>query len=158
MINLHHSLHFFRTGQPHSRQTACSVLCAVRLCSVGLRCIYPPRCREEPLSAPGLPLNPILGNSATLGGRKGPRSNNLGPLLHIPRRARTINSAGLPSNGRRGESSDYRQLLFASPPSSRTDRRILSKQIASCCKTGQRGVSLEAAPCRVPSGTPGPCG
>jgi hypothetical protein len=34
----------------------------------------------------------------------------------------TINSAGLPSNGRRGESSDYRQLLFASPPSSRTDR------------------------------------
>src|ERR671921_2394644 len=104
------------------------------------------------------PANTVLGNSEALGGRKGPRSNSLGPLLYIPWRARTINSAGLPCIGRRGESSDYRQFLFASPPSSRTDRRILTKQIATCCKTGQRGVSLEAAPSRVPSGTPGPCG
>src|SRR5919112_879372 len=119
---------------------------------------YPPNFRQGFFSATGLPLNSILGNSEALGGRKGPRSNSLGPLLYLPRRARTINSAGLPSNGRRGESSDHRQLLFASPPSSRTDRRILSKQIASCCKTEQRGVSLEAASCRVPSGTPCPCG
>src|SRR5215210_4077567 len=104
------------------------------------------------------PANLILGNSEALGRRKGPRSNSLGPLLYLPRRARTINSAGLPSNGRRGESSDYGQLPFASPPSSRTDRRILTKQIASCCKTGQRGVSLEAAPSPVPSGTLCPCG
>src|SRR5215218_6899194 len=95
-------------------------------------------------------------NSEALGRRKGPRSNNLGPLLYIPRRARTINSAGLPSNGRRGESSDHRQLLCASPPSSRTDRGILPQQSANCCNTGQRGVSLEAATSRVPSGTPPP--
>jgi hypothetical protein len=45
----------------------------------------------------------------------------------FPRRARTINSAGLSCNGRRGESSDHRQFLFASPPSSRTDRGILTQ-------------------------------
>src|ERR671912_2545869 len=74
-----------------------------------------------------LPRRVLLGNSEALGHRKGPRSNNLGPLLYIPRRARTINSAGLLCNARRGESSDYRQLLFASPPSSRTDRGILTQ-------------------------------
>src|SRR5919107_769356 len=60
----------------------------------------------------------------------------------FPRRARTINSAGLPCNWRRGESNDPGLLPFASPPSSRTDREILTQQSASCCKTGRRGVSL----------------
>src|SRR5215211_7069667 len=83
-------------------------------------------------------------NSEALGHRKGPKSNNLGPLLYIPRRARTINSAGLPCNGRRGESSDHRQLLCASPPSSRTDRGILTQQSDKRCRTERRGVSLEA--------------
>src|SRR5215211_5210503 len=39
------------------------------------------------------PANLILGNSEALGRRKGPRSNSLGPLLYLPRRARTINTA-----------------------------------------------------------------
>src|SRR5215212_6466712 len=69
--------------------------------------------------------------SVTLGGN-GLRLVGESPISHCGRRefpswcARTINSAGLPSNGRRGESSDHRQFLCASPPSSRTDRGILT--------------------------------
>src|SRR5215208_3422707 len=85
-------------------------------------------------------------NSEALGRRKGPRSNNLGPLLYIPRRARTINSAGLPSNGRRGESSDHRQFLFASPPSSRTDRASYHNKLLTVTRQDGEGLVWGLSP------------
>ena len=121
------------------------------------------------LQGRGLPILAVLGepgfgqtqfseNSEALGRRKG-RDIITSALSCTSLGARgPLTARGCPLTGGGENLATMDKLPFASPPSSRTDRGILTQQSANCCKTERRGVSLGAAPSRVPSATPGPCG
>jgi hypothetical protein len=77
-------VHFFlprkRVGFSASGLPEMPIRCVRRQLEVD--CLYSPGFRELAFSETGLPEMPILGNLEAAGRRRGPRSNDLGPLLY----------------------------------------------------------------------------